>query len=114
MTQNIYYNYYQAHFRPKILLRQFKEQYFNPQTPVFAGYYFDPATLPIYCDHYQLPCPSIKLYDAELFSTSPQIHVITARPFKCMRKITDRYPTAECTLINEKLGYHNVLQCQIN
>jgi hypothetical protein len=113
-TQNIYYNYYQAHFRPKDLLQQFKTRHFDKNTPVFAGYYFDPATLPIYCQHYQIPFRSIRLYEDELFSNAPQIHVITARPFKCMRKITDRYPAAECTVLNENLSYHNVLQCRKN
>ena len=112
-TQNIYYNYYQAHFRPKKLLRQFKERHFDKNTPVFTGYYFDAATLPIYCHHYQLSCREIKLYEEELFSAAPRIHVITAQPFNCMRKITDRYPAADCTVLNDRLGYHNILQCRI-
>ena len=112
-TQNIYYNYYQAHFRPKQLLQQFKLQHFDQNTPVFAGYYFDPATLPLYCDYFQIPFKQIKLHKEELFSSAAQIHVITARPFKCIRKIRARYPTAVCTVLNEKLSYHNVLQCRM-
>ena len=113
-TQNIYYNYYQAHFRPRKLLQKFKAQHFDENTPVFAGYYFDPATLPIYCQHYQIPCPSIKLHEDELFAAAKKIHVITAKPFKCIRKITDRYPAAKCAVLNETLSYHNVLQCEID
>ena len=113
-SQNIYYNYYQSHFRPKRLLQQFKHEHFDQNTPVFAGYYFDPITLPLYCEHLQVPCKTMQLYENELFALTSQVHVITARPFRCIQKIIKRYPAAECMVLNETLSYHNVLQCRRN
>ena len=113
MSQDIYYNYYQAHYRPGAVIRQFKERHFDPRTPLFAGYAYDRLALPAYSRRHQVHWRWIKFYENELFAAAPTIHILTALPYSCMRRITARHPGVDCRILNDELSFHNVLQCRL-
>lgn len=106
-SQNIYYNYYQAHYHPLLLLRNFKQRYETDSVPLVV-YEFDEVALPEYLRKFDIKARDRNALD-EILQTEARVFVITAFPDRFRRMIARRYPGFRCTRINERLQFHNIL-----
>ncbi len=107
-SQDLNYNYYQAHYRPRDLLREFKRIYEVRPLPVFLGEY-DRAALPVYLEKFNIPWerfPSSEMF-GEVIAKGGS-YVITAFPNKFLRMVLGA--GFDCRRINTKLDFHNIFE----
>ncbi len=113
-AQDIYHNFYQAHFRPLQLVREFVNQNYSPTTPVLVGYdyEFDGMAMTAYLEKFNILYQRISVVEKSVFDEHDRIHVFTAYPNKFRKMFLQTYPEAQCHMVNTEIGFHNIFLCQ--
>jgi hypothetical protein len=109
-SQDLNYNYYQAHYQPLCLLREFKEIYDAKPQKVFLVEY-DRAALPVYLEKFAIPWEqftSLEQLRKEVLERGG-CYVITALPNNFLR-ILSYLSEFEVKKINSGLDFHRIFE----
>ena len=111
-SQDIYYNYYQAHYQPNRIVQQFVSRHHQPQIPVYVGLGSDREAVSAYLEYHDIYWRSLALHKDKLFAFDDTIHIIAANPVAGIKTIQALYPGSECEILNEAPDFHNILLCR--
>lgn len=108
-SQNIYYNWYQAHYRPSSIAERIREHDPAGRVRVVLGEVYDKYAMPAYLEHSGIVFTS---WGGTVLSEDERFFAVTAHPFDFIGKMRAGHPDLRCELLPGALHYHNVLDCR--
>ena len=107
-SQDMYYNYYQAHYNPLKLARDFARGYEAGDEsgikPVL--YEYDQVAMSFYLEKFGIGFFGPDALKS-IMTSQRRVDVITAFPNEFEKLIAEEYPQFECKRVNERLQFHN-------
>jgi hypothetical protein len=106
-SQDIFYNYYQAHYYPSELageIARFDESGQRPWEEIIV-YRCDPA-MPHYLKRLEIEV-SAQWNFGPMPAMRDKVYVVTSAPTNFEKMIAARYPGVECKRLNERFQYHS-------
>ena len=110
-SQDVYYNYYQAHYQPLSLIGDFARRNYNKEAPVILGDNHDTMALPFYLHKFGIDYRLSNEIQSAIDSHKT-FYVVTACPYRYMDKVSDLNADVQCSLLNQQLSFHNILLCR--
>ncbi len=109
-TYDMYYNYFQAYYRPSKLVRDFLQHYRTDTIPITLVVNAEEYEIRRYLQKFQVnyyPHP----YEV-LFNSHGQAYVVTALAHVFAAKLSQTLPQSQCEILNKDINFHKILLCE--
>ncbi|HEX7433084.1 MAG TPA: hypothetical protein VF326_05460 [Anaerolineaceae bacterium] len=114
VSQNLFYNYYQAFYQPSRIMALYKALDPRGLAPLTIFNYGDGVAVPAYLDQAGIQTAKVaSTSQIRLYSGSPT-YVLTAFPDLFIQLIHRSYKNADCELAQAEVGFTNLFKCSLS